>query len=75
MSVRGSLLIEVCVAFSRAGASPNRASLDAWAIAVGKTRPTAVAATDVTKRRPTTRSHEVNSTEFHSALARKYWEP
>src|SRR6516225_9550485 len=44
-SVRGSLRIELCVAFSKAGASTcaNCASFDAWAIAVGRTRPTATA--------------------------------
>src|SRR5215472_188328 len=44
-SVRGSLRIELCVAFSKAGAStcPNCASFDAWAIAMGRTRPTATA--------------------------------
>src|ERR1700730_2193706 len=44
-SVPGSLRIELCVAFSRAGANtcPSRASLDANAIAVGRTRPTASA--------------------------------
>src|SRR6516162_6138384 len=44
-SVRGSLWIELCVALSRAGAntSPSCASLDTWAIAEGRTRPTAAA--------------------------------
>ena len=43
-SVCGSLRIELSVAFSMAGARtcPSRASLVAWAIAVGSTRPTAV---------------------------------